>query len=446
MGTNPFDIQNPQQSDEHASGQTRPDYLPPAQGAAQIVITALLVVIAFASGWFGNSYVNRNNIATGNASLILQAWNDINQYYVVTGAINDKKMAYDAINAMVNSLGDTGHSRFETPEQLAQEQQQLQNAPTVGIGVYLSGGGSQPIRIDAIIPNSPASKSTLRPGDFIVGVDGKSIKGMTIDQARPLIVGKKGTPVTLTIQRTTAGTVTTFDVKLIREEFTAPTVVSYIIPGLNIAHIQILQFSSDADTQLRKALQQAKAQHVKGIVLDLRDNPGGYLDQAQAVASEFIPAGKGKNVLIERSRSGQQPVPVATGGIATNIPLVVLVNQNTASAAEIVAGAIAINRPDVHVVGETTFGTGTVLKEFMLSDGSAIWLGTEEWLLPNGQSIYHKGFTPDQKVALPNNVAPVSPLISKEQHLSAKQIIDLGDTQLNQALNDLTNGQAAAAA
>ncbi len=350
------------------------------QSLTQIVVMALLVVVAFAAGWFGNQFVHRADYvspqtANGKVNdeyLITQAWNDITQHFVVTGSINTKKMAYDAITAMVTDLGDTGHSRFETPQEFAQEQSDLSNAPTVGIGVYLSGGGSQPLRIDAVIPSSPADKSKqIRPGDEIVGVNGKDVRGQTIDQVRPLIEGNQGTKVTLTLIRPSVNANQTFDVTMTRASFTAPIVTSYIIPGQNIDDIQITEFASDADSQLRTALQQAKAKHVKGIVLDLRDNPGGLLDQAIAVASEFIPSGPGKNVLIEKTRDGQTTDPVHPGGLATHTPLVILVDGNTASAAEIVSGSIAVNRPDVRIVGQTTYGTGTVLNSFTLED----WFG-----------------------------------------------------------------------
>lgn len=408
------------------------------QGVAQVIVTAVLVAVAFGAGWFGNNFVNRTSVASGDQRLILQAWNDIDQNYVVTGSIDHKKMAYAAISAMVNSLGDTGHSRFVTPEELKQEQDQLNNAPTVGIGVYLSGGGDKPLRIDAIIPNSPASKSTLKAGDLVVAVNHVDIKGKTIDQVRPLIVGAAGTSVTLTIVRPSVSPTVTFDVTLVRASFTVPSVVSYVIPTLNIAHIQILQFAQDTDAQLKKAIKDAQSKQLAGIILDLRDNPGGYLDQAVAVTSEFVPAGSGKNVLITRSRTSKQTEPVRPGGLATATPLVILVNNNTASAAEITTGAIAINRSDVHVVGQTTFGTGTVLQTFMLADGSALILGTEEFLLPNGQSIYHKGYTPDQIVTLPDNVTPVSPLIAQDSHYTLDQIMNSKDAQLLQGIKDLT--------
>lgn len=405
-------------------------------GIAQVVLTAVLVAMAFFAGWFGNSFVNRANIATGDQRLIIQAWNDIDQNFVVTGAIDHKKMAYSAIQAMVDSLGDTGHSRFETPEQLKAEQNQLNNAPTVGIGVYLSGGGgSQPLTIDAIIPNSPASHTSLRPGDEIVAVDGTSIKGKTFDQVHGLIAGQEGTKVTLTIIRPSVSPTATTDVVITRGKFVSPTVASFMIPGENIDDIVMYQFAQDADSAMGKAIKAAQDAHAKGIILDLRGNPGGLLDQAVAVTSEFVPSGK--TVLIEKSRGGTQKETSTCGCQATQIPLVILVDNNTASAAEITAGSIAINRPGVHVVGQTTFGTGTILTEFVLSDGSALWLGASEWLLPNGQSVYHKGYTPDQQVALPQNATPLSPLVAQQENYTEQQVLNSGDTQLIQAINDL---------
>src|SRR5215831_3766869 len=198
----PFEETNQQEAAPHPSTPQSSTSAPGSQGIAQVIMTSVLVVVAFAAGWFGNGFANRQNIATGDQRLVLQAWNAIDQNFVVTSAINQKKMAYAAIDAIVGTLSDTGHSRFETPEEFQQEQQSLQNQATVGIGVYISGGGSQPLTIDAVIPNSPAAKSgKLRPGDEIVGVNGQSIKGMSEDQSRALIQGKAGTNVTLTILR-----------------------------------------------------------------------------------------------------------------------------------------------------------------------------------------------------------------------------------------------------
>ncbi len=414
-----------------------------AQGVSQIITTSVLVIVAFAAGWFGNFYVNRANYVPPNSQehLIIQAWNDINDNYVVTSSLDQKKMAYAAIDAMVQTLGDTGHSRFETPAEAKAENDSLNNASNVGIGIYLSGGGDQPIRIDAVLPNSPGQKAGLKAGDLIMAVNGTSLQGKTIDQMKTLIGHDKGTVVTLTIQRGTGTAQQTLDIKVTLDEYTTPNVLSYVIPELNIADIQIVQFARGTDDELKKALTQAKAQQVTGIVLDLRDNPGGYLDEAVKVASEFIPNAQNKTVLITRSRTDRTVTKGEPGGLATDIPLAILVNNNTASAAEIVAGSININRPDAPVIGETTFGTGTVLQSFQLADGSVIWLGTEEWLLPNGQSIYHKGLVPDQQVKLPANQLPTSPLVAGQENLTLPQIVKANDTQLLRALDDLTGRQ-----
>jgi carboxyl-terminal processing protease len=406
-----------------------------SQGVLNIVLTAALVVVAFAAGWFGNSYANRANVATGDQRLVLQAWDLIDQNYV--GNVDQKQMAYAAISGMVNSLGDTGHSRFETPEEFARETKELQNSQISGIGVELSGGGSQPITIQAVFPDSPASKVNIKPGDQIVAVNGQDVRGKTLDQVAPLIQGKAGTDVTLTLIRPSVSPTATFDVTVTRGTFTFPAVSSYIIPNLNIADIAVNEFTQDADSQLETALKAAQKAHVAGIVLDLRNNPGGYLDQAQQVASEFIPAGPGKTVVIQKTRQGETKLPVLSGGLATSTPLVVLVNGGTASAAEITVGAIAINRPSVTTIGEKTFGTGTILQTYQLSDGSALVLGTEEWLFPNGESVYHKGYTPEQVVSLPANVAPLDPLAAKQQGLTYAQIQQSGDAQLLRGISDL---------
>jgi len=419
-----------------------------ANGAlAQMVITSLLVLIAFGAGWFGNAYVNQGRyISSPNELLIHQAWVDINNNFVVTSRINQKQMAYAAITAMVNTLGDTGHTRFETPEEFAQENQQLQDQGMVGIGVQLSGGGDKPLRIDEVFPGSAADKGGLKPGDLIISVNDTSIKGYTIDQARPLITGKSGTQVTLGITRPTVTPAKTFSVTLTRSTFTVPTVSTYSIPGTSLVDIQLTQFSANADSELRKALEQAKTANASGIILDLRGNPGGYLDQAQAVTSEFVASGKGRNVLIEKTRTSQSVVPVLPNGLATTTPLVILVDGDTASAAEITTGAIKVNRPEVHVVGQKTFGTGTVLQTYMLADGSALILGTQEFLLPNGVSIYGKGYMPDTPVALPTNVAPLTPLVASETSVSQQQLIASRDTQLLTAISILAPGSAYAKA
>jgi carboxyl-terminal processing protease len=411
----------------------------------QTVVTSLLVIVAFAAGWFGNALVKPATTATNSdryAQQILQAYNIISDQYVDTSAIDHKKMAYAAIGAMVTSLGDTGHSRFETPDEVKAENQFLQNVPTVGVGILISGGGAKPLRIDEVIPGSPAD-GHLKAGDIITAVDGNDVTGQTIDQVRPRIIGKQDTSVVLTVQR--VGASAPLDIKLTREPFSVPLVATYVIPGVNLAYIQLTQFaensqdaSNSTDALLRKALKRSDVEHASGIILDLRENPGGLLDQAVSVASEFVPAGTGHNVYIQRSRTSRTPAPVVAGGLATKAPLAIIVNGDTASAAEIVAGAVAYNRPTVHIIGDRTFGTDTLLTPIPLPDGSVLLLGTNGWLTPDGKNIRDTGIVPDQPVKLPDGVTLMSPTLADEMHLTGDQLSAAGsDPQLAQAIKDL---------
>lgn len=398
-----------------------------------LVLSAIVIfTLGFAGGWLGHTYTTRGLLPPASAQkyapLIWQAWSDIDNNYVDKGAIDHQKMTYAAIAAIVNTLGDTGHSRFETPDEVKQEHQQL-SGNYVGIGVILQPDPTgQYFQIGATFPNAPAAKAGLKPGDVIIAVNGKSVKGDTQDQLRTLITGPEGTSLTMTIQR--PGQAQPFTVKLTREQIQEPIITSYYFPESHIAHIMIMQFADNTDTMLRQALTDLRKQGMQKIILDLRDNPGGLLDEAIAVASEFIPAGNGRNVLLIKDSSGNiTPQPVVSGGLATDLPLVVLVNNNTASAAEIVTGAIKDNHRGI-VIGEHTFGTGTVLTEFDLPDGSALLLGVEEFLTPSGKFIRNGGIQPDMQVAMPNASTPENtPLIEQETHQTEAQALQSNDTQ-----------------
>jgi carboxyl-terminal processing protease len=193
--------------------------------------------------------------------------------------------------------------------------------------------------------------------------------------------------------------------------------------------VRIAGFSQEVTENLRKILLEIQKQKLDGLILDLRNNPGGLLDQAIGTASQFLTTG---NVLFEKNSQGNiKPVAVEPGGVAPKIPMVCLINEGTASASEIVAGALK----DAHraeSVGETTFGTGTVLKEFPLSDGSSLLLAVEEWLTPDKHTIWHKGIKPNVVVALPLNVTPLIPV--EEEGMTADQLKASKDDQLQRAL------------
>ncbi|MGZ3537783.1 MAG: S41 family peptidase [Thermodesulfobacteriota bacterium] len=364
--------------------------------------------------------------AEGNFKLMAEAWNTIERVYVDRKAINSQKMTYGAISGMVDSLGDTGHSRFLTPQMLKQERN-LTRGNFEGIGAEVQMKNGQLV-IVAPIDGSPAQKAGLKAGDVILKVDDQEVSGLPIDQAVDRILGPAGTRVKLTIlnPKTTA----TRDVTLIRASITVRSITWHLLPGTKVVNLRLATFSKGVTEDLRKALLTIEKEKITGLILDLRNNPGGLLDEAVSTASQFLSTG---NVLLEKNAAGKvRPTPVRPGGVAVSLPLVVLINGGTSSGAEIVAGALQ----DAHrakLVGEKSFGTGTVLQTFSLSDSSALLLAIEEWLTPDGHVIWHQGISPDVVVPLPPEVTPLIP--TNEEGLTDEEFRKSKDVQLLRALD-----------
>jgi carboxyl-terminal processing protease len=370
---------------------------------------------------------NSNTIAVTQDSkadfeLINQAWGLIRKNYVDQAAAKPGLIAYGAIGGMVDSLGDTGHSTFLTPAEVQQENEAVQGQlQGVGLEVQAKNGN---VVVVAPIDGSPAQKAGLHSGDIIVQVNGQPVT--SVADAVTRIRGPAGTPVTLTVLDSAGNSRT---VTIVRAVINLVSVTWAKLPGTSIIHLRISSFASNATAELDTALSAIKAQGVSSIILDLRDNPGGLLDQAIGVTSRFTKSG---NVLLEKDIDGKiTQVPVISGVAVTDLPMAVLVNQGTASAAEIVAGALQ-DAGRTKLVGETTFGTGTVLTQFPLSDGSELVLAIQEWLTPSGRTIWHTGLTPDKVVALAPNVTLLYP--EAEQGLSQAQLQSSGDQQLLEAL------------
>jgi carboxyl-terminal processing protease len=359
--------------------------------------------------------------------LIQQAWDLIHAQYVDRSHLDDTKLADAGIAAITDAIGDTGHTSFETPTDLAAENSVL-SGHYVGIGIALDTATSG-AQIGRVFPDSPAAGAGLGVGDLIVAVDGKDIAGVTLPVLVGLIEGPAGTPVTLTIRPAAGGA--DHDVVLVRAPVTIPVVESAIVPGTQIADIRLDQFSDGATKALVDALNTAVAGGAKGIILDLRGDPGGLVSEAVGVASQFIGSG---SVYQTRDAAGHQDASaVQPGGVALNVPLVVLVDHDTASAAEIVASALQDARRAT-IVGQTTFGTGTILGQFNLTDGSALRIGTLEWLTRNGRSVWHTGLVPDDVVALATGVQPIAPL--DLERMTAAQVAASPDQQFHAALVD----------
>jgi carboxyl-terminal processing protease len=376
------------------------------------------------------TYQNRNSdtITVSKADkadyeLIKQAWDDIQTKYVDQSVVSSQLLAYGAISGMVDSLGDTGHSVFLTPAEVQQENQAIAGKLD-GIGAEVSEKNGNVVVV-APIDGSPAQKAGLQSGDIILKVDGTAVTG--VQDAVTRIRGTPGTSVTITILNP-AGT--TLDMTIVRAEIHINSVVWQMLPGTTIADLRISSFSDGTSAVLDTALAAIKAQGATAIVLDLRDNPGGLLNEAEGVASRFLTGG---DVLEEKDINGNIKKDAVLSNVTkTDLPMTVLVNGGTASAAEIVSGALQ-DRGRAKVIGQATFGTGTALVGFSLTDGSEVVLGVSEWLTPSGKSIWHTGLTPDTVVTLATGVAPLLPEAIKG--MTAAQLQASGDTQLLDAIN-----------
>ncbi len=327
---------------------------------------------------------------------------------------------------MLDTLGDDGHTRFLTPEEREQNREGL-SGTYVGIGVQLEDEDDEVV-VTAPIENSPADRAGIESGDVVVAVNGESVRDDDLSEVVEKIKGPEGTEVELTILRGEEERV--FDLK--RAEIEAPVASWILIPGSDVAHVRLASFSNDSAEKLREAFEEARAAGARRFVLDLRNNPGGSLDQTIEIAEYFLEPGS--VVYIRENASGErEEIEVQGGAGLTDAPMAVLVNEGTASSAEILAGALRDNERAT-VIGETTFGTGTVLSEFVLRDGSAILLGVAEWLTPDGDFIRETGIAPDVEVPLEEDAEPLTP--SEARDLSKEEILEK-DAQLGRAFETL---------
>lgn len=363
---------------------------------------------------------------TASFDLLREARALIEKHYVDREAIQDRSLEYGAISGMVDALGDTGHSRFMSPEMVDAEQQSL-SGEFEGIGATLTYTNGQAVVV-APLEGSPAEKAGIRPGDVIVAVDGEDVTEFNLSEVIGRVRGPKGTSVVLSVIH--AGEQTPTDVRIVRDKIALSSVTSTILPGTNVLMVRIASFSDNVGSDLEQIISQARGEGADSIILDLRDSPGGLLDEAVAVASQFLAEG---DVMLEQDADGERrALRARPGGAATDdIPVVVLINEATASAAEIVSGALQDN-DRATLVGTQTFGTGTVLNTFELDDGSALLLATRQWLTPNGRELWHKGIEPDIVIELPAGVDVVTPTRAGE--MTDTELMAVPDTQLFKAL------------
>lgn len=398
-------------------------------------IVALALVVTFSAGiGVGRLVVPAGapDVTTPNPAspvptqfgLIKEAWDVLHEKYVARSQLNDRDLIYGAINGITQAVGDTGHTDFMTPEERKARNDALSGS-YVGIGVRIDETTDGLPQVVTVFKNSPAEAAGLAPDDVILEVDGQKTAGHTIDEIAGWVRGEAGTKVELTIRHGD----TEKTVSITRADVPIEPVSWALVPGSKTAFIRLEQFSQGAADDMVKALNEAGVAGADRIVLDMRGNPGGYVNEAVGVTSQFLKSGI---VYIERDADNNRTEhPVTPGGVATDLPLTVLVDGDTASSAEIVSGAIQ-DAERGKIVGETTFGTGTVLGEFELSDGSALRVGTVEWLTPKGREIWHHGIAPDEPVTLPTGVSPLTPdAVGK---LTPAAVKTIKDTQVSKAL------------
>jgi len=325
-------------------------------------------------------------------SVFWQVWHMLSESYVNEASIDKQKMVYGAIKGMVSSLDDPFTS-YMTPDETKEFDQNL-SGELEGIGTELTVREGQLMVVTAL-KDSPAEKAGLQSGDILYKIDGSLTSDMTLFDAIMKIRGEKGTKITLTIVR---GKKEPFDVVLTRDTVNVES-VSMEDEKDGIYTISINQFNDSTKPEFEDKLNDLILHNPKGLVLDLRNNGGGYLDISVDILSELLP-GKVEAVTIKRRNSADDETMYVSGNAKLGeTPMVVLINDGTASASEIVAGAIQDHKRGI-VMGETSFGKGSVQEVAKLPDDSSLRMTIAKWYTPSGKTIDHVGITPDIEVKL----------------------------------------------
>ena len=328
-------------------------------------------------------------------TLFWQTWDLLNKEYVDKKALDPQKMYYGAIQGMVAAVGDP-YTVFLPPTSQQTVKEEL-GGSFEGVGMELGYDKDNRMTVIAPLQGTPAEKAGIKAGDLIVKINNKDSSTISLPDAVNMIRGPKGTSVSLEIYH--EGDKNVRDLTLERDTIIVKSVQFFAKKtpsGKNIAYIQISRVGANTDAEWNDAVSQALASAPQGVVLDLRNNPGGYLDDAVYIGSEFIDSGD--IVMQEDGNGNRQDYKVNRVGKLLNIPMVVIVNKGSASASEIVSGAIQDHKRG-QLVGDQSFGKGTVQEAMDLPGGTGLHITTAKWLTPNARWIHHIGLTPDIKVA-----------------------------------------------
>ncbi|MBI5306618.1 S41 family peptidase [Candidatus Wolfebacteria bacterium] len=347
-------------------------------------------------------------------NIFWQVWQTVKEKYVDNAAIDNQALVYGAISGLVNSLKDP-YTVFMPPSDAKKFNEEI-SGEFSGIGAEI-GIRNEQLVIIAPLKNSPAERAGIKASDKILKIGDKITEGLTVDEAVKLIRGPKNTKIILTVSRN--GWEKTKEIAIIRETIKIPT-LDFEIKDDNIAYFHLYNFYENAPFLFYENIVKAVLKNPQGIILDLRNNPGGYLEGAVNIASWFL--NPGEIVVSEKFASGKKDEFRSYGsGALKDLPVVVLINEGSASASEILAGALRDNR-GAKIIGKKSFGKGTVQELEQLKDGSSIKITTAHWLTPKGHLIDKNGITPDYEV-----------------NLTEKDVENKKDPQLDKAMEILKN-------
>ena len=378
----------------------------------KILVIGFIILFSIAGFWFGlqkgrNENLNAEKqvmpldntliinkdrkINTLDFSLFWKVWDILKEKYVDSSKLDAQKLFYGAIKGMLSATGDP-YTNFFDPEENKKFNEDIKGS-FEGIGAEIGVKGGV-LTIIAPLEGTPAEKSGLRAGDKIIKIEDKNTSDMTIDQAVDMLHGKRGTDVKITIFR--EGEQDTREITMTRDVINVKSVKFEEKDG-NIAYIKISRFGDNTFKEFADALNQTKNNNSKGIIVDLRNDPGGYLETAVEIGSKMLP--KGNIVVMEEDRDGNRKKLLAKGGDEfSSVKTVVLINEGSASASEILAGALRENRDNVTLVGKKSYGKGSVQELVNLTGGTSMKVTVAKWLTPKGNQINEKGINPDVEV------------------------------------------------
>lgn len=380
----------------------------------KVILYTIGVGIIFVSGYylgingfrldsasFPNVKISRElpkNRSDVDFSLFWKVWDTIDSSYYDKTKIDVSKMVYGAISGMTAALGDP-YTAFLAPEENKVVEEDLSGS-FQGVGIQIGFKGKN-LAVIAPLPDSPAEKAGLKAGDLIIGIIDLEKKieigtsGINLNDAVKIIRGKAGSKVTLVLLR--GDSTESFKKEITREAIDVPSVTVSYLENDSIAHIKLIKFGADTEAEWEKAVEAVVSRQstVDSIVLDLRNNPGGYLQSSVDIAGEFVK--KDSVVVIEDKGTEKNEFKTDRLGKFGNMKVVILVNGGSASASEILAGALSEIK-GYKLVGDKTFGKGTIQEPLQLDKGSSLHITVAKWLTPKGNWVHEKGITPDVEI------------------------------------------------